>query len=118
VAPGEQQTGAVLVEEAGTLKKADHLVAEELLGGARADVGHGHPFAGGGPAAAVHEGMDVGLEIELISERLDDGDHPWPEVRPLAGPHGHQLADGLPSCLAERADPLEMVHEGRPKGWP
>jgi len=38
VRPREQQPGAVLVEQAGALKEADDLVAEELLGVGGVDI--------------------------------------------------------------------------------
>jgi hypothetical protein len=42
------------------------------------------------------------MEIELGSERLDDGDHPGPKAPSLACRHGHQLADGLPGGGADK----------------
>ena len=57
--PGEEEPGAVLVEEAGALEESDHLVPKQLLGGGDADVRHGYPLARGGPAAAGDEGVDV-----------------------------------------------------------
>jgi hypothetical protein len=69
--PGEEQPGAVLVEEASASQETDHLVPEELLGGRGADVRHGHPLAGAGPAAASDERVDVGgiLRAEIATLR-------------------------------------------------
>lgn len=111
MAPGEEQPRAVLVEQTGPLKEVHDLVAEELLSGEGADVRHGHPLAGAGPAASGDEGVDVGMEIELVSERLDGGDHPGPKGLFLAGRHGHQLADGLPGGGAQRAQQPPVMHE-------
>ncbi len=111
MASGEEEAGAVLVEEAFALQEARDLVPEELFGGGGADVRYGHPLAGAGPAAAGDEGVDVGMEIELVSERLDDGHHAGSEGLFLAGRYGHQLADGLPGRGTERAEELSVMHE-------
>ena len=88
---------------------------EELLGSGGADVGHGYPLAGGGPAAAGDERVYVRVEVELVSERLGHRDHAGSEVLLLAGCHGHQLADGLPCRGAQGAQQLAMMHEVRAK---
>ncbi len=112
--PGKEETRAVLVEEIGALEETDHLVAEELFGGGRIDVRYADPLAGGGPATAGDERVDVGMGVELVPERLGHRDHTGTKALLLAGRHGHQLADGLPGHgdeSAERAEELPVVHE-------
>jgi hypothetical protein len=70
VVPGKEQSGPVLVQQAFALEEADHLVPEELLGGGRIDVRHGHPLTGGGPPATGDERVYVRVEVELVAERL------------------------------------------------
>ncbi len=115
MAPGQEEAGAVLVEQAFALEKAKDLMSEQRLGGGSADVGNGHPGAVGGPAAAGDEGVDVGVQVELVSERLDDGHHAGSEGLFLAGRYGHQLADGLPGRGTERAEELSVMHEAGAK---
>jgi hypothetical protein len=98
--PGEEQVGAVLVEETGPLEQAETQVPEQLLGGRGTDVRYAHPLAGAGPATAGDERVYVRVDVELVSERLGHRDHPGAEGLLLAGPHGHQLADGLPGSTA------------------
>jgi hypothetical protein len=105
VVPGEEEAGAVVVEQAGPLEQADDLVPEQLLGGRGADVRHAHPLAGAGPATAGDERVYVRVGVELIPERLGHGDHARAEALLLAGRHGHQLANGLPGRGAQWAPP-------------
>jgi hypothetical protein len=109
--PGEEQARAVLVEQTGPLEQAYDLVPEQLLGGRGADVRHAHPLAGGGPAAAGDERVNVRMDVELIPERLRHRDHTGAKALLLAGRHGYQLADGLPGRVAERTQELAMMHE-------
>ena len=44
-----------------TVEETDTKVAEELFGGGRIDVRHADPLAGGGPATAGDERVDVGM---------------------------------------------------------
>lgn len=104
--PGEEQTRAALVEQTDPLKEAYDLVPEELFGGRGADVRHGQPLAGAGPAAAGNERVNVGMRVELIPERLRHRDHTGAKALLLTGRYGHQLADGLPGRGAERAQQL------------
>jgi hypothetical protein len=83
----------VLVEQAGALKEADDLVAEELLGAGGVEIRHGDPLAGC-PAAAGDEGVHVRVQVELIAEGLDHRDHAWAETPLTPGRHSHQLAGG------------------------
>ena len=113
--PGKEETRAVLVEEIGALEETDHLVAEELFGGGRIDVRYADPLAGGGPATAGDERVDVGMGVELVPERLGHRDHTGTKALLLARCHGHQLADGLPGRGTQGARRLAMMHEVRTK---
>ena len=86
-------------------------VAEELFGGGRIDVRHADPLAGGGPASAGDERVDVRMGVELVPERPGHRDHTGTKALLLVGRHGHRLADGLPGRGAERAEELPVVHE-------
>ena len=65
----------------------------ERVGG-RIDVRHADPLAGGGPASAGDERVNVRMGVELIPERLGHRDHTGTKALLLAGRHGHQLAVG------------------------
>ena len=54
--------------------------------------------------------MDVWIEVELVPERFDDGDHAGAKTLLLAGRYGHQLADGLLGRRAERAEDLAVMN--------
>jgi len=56
--------------------------------------------------------VDVGVEIELVAEGLDDRDHAGPEA-PVVRGHGHELGHGLPGGGREGAEELAVVHEVR-----
>ncbi len=94
VAPGKEEPCAVLVEDdlrAGAGGSPSAGAAARCRG---AYVG-GRPGAETSPAAAGDHGVDVGMEVELASEGLDNGNHPGAGRLVIRG-GGQSLADGLP----------------------
>ncbi len=106
MAPRQQQADAVLLEEAGPLREPDHLVAvaQQQLGNSSVYVRDTDPPARGPPAAAGHEGVYVGMQVELVSKGLHHSEHSWAKALLLADSLRHQVADGLPRRRAQGAE--------------
>lgn len=107
--PGVQECDALLVEQPLCSEKGDHLLTEELLGHAGADVGHGVPGTGPVPAAAGGEGVDVGVPSQVGRRGVDGGDHAGPNVIP--GGRGDELSHRLPCRLAELAEQRSVMEK-------
>lgn len=83
-------------------------MAEELLGGGGADVGDGHPFAAGAEATAGDKRVYVRVEVELVTERLDDRDHAANSAARLAPQEGQR-----PRPLQEKASKNSVAQSGQ-----
>ena len=88
---------------------------EELLCHPVVEIGHGHPLAGGTPAASGTKGMDMGMESCGLAERLDDRDHAGSEGFFLESGGAHELSYRLVRATGELGEKLTMVEKVDPE---